>query len=456
MKVAIAGAFGFIGQHLIQHLLDSTDYEIIAISRSPRKADESRVNCVAADFYSLKETVSVLKGCDAAVYLVHSMAPSSRLSQGHFRDFDFILADNFARAAAMCGVKNIVYVGGMVPKCDVLSTHLQSRLEVEDVLRSYSIPVTTFRCGLVIGHKASSFSIIVRLTERLPVMILPQWMRTRSNPIYVGDLIRLISASLCDPGHDHRIIDAGMIQSVSYKDIVVETAKLIGKSPKLIDVPYVSPRLSKLWVRLVSGAPKALVYPLIDSVRHEMLRSTSRPIPTGWDVKLCDLAGAVSKTFKLPFVFKMPRLLTSFKDLSEVRSVQRMPLPPGKSAEFVAKSYISWLPSYLRPFLKVVYSNGSSEYRLRFFNMRLLGLQKDHNVSKPDRQLYRVTSGALVSSMSTGKARFEFRESPNKRFLVVALHNYKPALPWPIYRFTQALIHRLVMHQFGKLIGGVK
>ena len=298
MKVAIAGAFGFIGQHLIQHLLDQTDYEIRAISRSPRKADEARVDCVAADFFSLKETTAALVGCDVAIYLVHSMAPSSRLSQGHFKDFDFLLADNFVRAAVNCGIKSIVYVGGMIDERDVLSPHLKSRLEVEEVLRSRSIPVTAFRCGLVIGHQASSFSIIVRLTERLPAMVLPQWMRTRSNPIYVGDLVQLVTAAVANPAQEHRIIDAGMGQSVSYKDIVIATARQIGKSPKLIDVPNVSPHLSKLWVRLVSGAPKALVYPLIDSVRHEMLKSPSNPIPTSWGIKVCDLAEAIRKTFK--------------------------------------------------------------------------------------------------------------------------------------------------------------
>jgi uncharacterized protein YbjT (DUF2867 family) len=454
MKVAIAGAFGFIGQHLIQHLLDQTDYEIRAISRSPRKADEARVDCVAADFFSLKETTSALVGCDVAIYLVHSMAPSSRLSQGHFRDFDFLLADNFVRAAVNCGIKSIVYVGGMIDERDVLSSHLKSRLEVEEVLRSRSIPVTAFRCGLVIGPQASSFSIIVRLTERLPAMVLPQWMRTRSNPIYVGDLVQLVTAAVANPAQEHRIIDAGMDQSVSYKDIVIATARQIGKSPKLIDVPYVSPHLSKLWVRLVSGAPKALVYPLIDSVRHEMLKSPSNPIPTSWGIKLCDLAEAIMKTFKLPVFYRMPRLLTSIRDLSEVRSVQRMPLPPGKNAEFVAQRYMEWLPLYLKPILKVQWRHGIVEYRMRILNTKLLRLEKDCDISRPDRQLYRIKGGALVAVENRG--RFEFRESHDKKFLIVALHNFKPSLPWPIYRLSQALIHRLVMYQFGKEMGEIR
>lgn len=451
MKIAIAGAFGFIGQHLIQYLLDNTEHDIVAISWTPRKADEPRVHCIAADLYSLKETKQALQDCDAAIYLVHSMAPSSRLSQGHFRDFDYILADNFARGAVSCGIKHIIYVGGLIPEFETLSPHLKSRLEVEEVLRSHAIPVTTFRCGIVIGHKASSFSIIVQLTKRLPVMVLPQWMRTKSNPIYVGDLVELITTSIQNPATGHHIIDAGMDTSVSYKDIVIETAHLMGKEPKLIDVPYVSPQLSKLWVRLVSGAPKALVYPLIDSVRHEMLCNPSHPIPTQWKAKLCNLREAIRRTFELPFEFEMPRLLSSIRSLNEVRSVQRMRLPEGKSAEWVAKEYTKWLPAYLRPFLKIVENEGRCIYFIRFLNLRLLGLKKDLNASTPERFLFRVTGGALVDP--DNKGRFEFRESHDKTFLIVALHNFKPALPWHIYRWTQALIHKLVMHHFGQMIG---
>ncbi|MBP9707884.1 MAG: NAD(P)H-binding protein [Oligoflexales bacterium] len=450
MKVAIAGAFGFIGQHLIQHFLETTQHTIRAISRSPRRADVARVECVAADLYSLKQTKEALSDCDIAIYLVHSMAPSSRLSQGKFQDFDFILADNFARAAVACKIKSIIYVGGMIPEQDVLSPHLKSRLEVEEILRSYGTPVTTFRCGIVIGHKASSFSIIVRLTERLPVMVLPQWMRTRSNPIYVGDLVRLVATAIADPSKEHRIIDAGMDQSVSYKDIVIATAKFLAKSPNLIDVPYVSPHLSKLWVRLVSGAPKALVYPLIDSVRHEMLMSAAHPIPETWGIEPCGLDEAVSRTFKLPFEFNMPRLLTTIKDLNEVRSVQRIPLAPGQNAEILAERYIRWLPFYLKPFLRVDLIKNSCEYRVRALNLKLLGLKKDLDISRPDRQLFRITEGALVAESDRG--RFEFRESYNKKFLIVALHNFKPALPWAIYRFTQAILHQLVMYHFAKFI----
>jgi uncharacterized protein YbjT (DUF2867 family) len=452
MRVGVAGAFGFIGRHLIQHLLDSSDHDIIAISRSPRISDDPRVSCVTADMYSLSETTLALAKCDIAVYMVHSMAPSSRLSQGHFSDYDYILADNFVRAAKLGGVKQIIYVGGIIPDAAKLSAHLQSRLEVEEVLRSQDIPLTVFRCGLVIGPNGSSFAIIVRLVERLPFMILPQWMRTLSNPIYVGDLIKLISASIDRPAKTHRIIDAGMDEAVCYKSLVIVTARILGKTPRLIDVPYVSPHLSKLWVRLVSGAPKALVYPLIDSVCYEMLKvSGRRAIPPEWGVRLAGLVESIKNTFEVPFEFTMPQLLTSIRDLSEVRSVQRILLPQGKNAEWVAELYIGWLPYFIMPFLRIVRTSFGCEYRLRVFGIVLLTLIKDWVHSTSSKQIFRVGSGLLVGQ--GGKGRFEFAESQDRTFLIVALHNFRPALPWWIYRLTQAVVHKIVMAQFAKKLG---
>ena len=451
MKIAIAGAFGFIGQHLIHHILQRTEHEVVAISRMPRTSDHPRMSCVAADLYSLRETVAALEGCDQAVYLVHSMAPCSRLSQGNFRDFDFILADNFARAAKANGVQQLIYVGGMIPESEALSEHLSSRLEVEEVLQSHGIALTAFRCGLVIGPNGSSFNIIVRLTERLPMMILPQWMRTRSNPIYVDDLAVLLGAAIDDRSGEHRTIDAGMDQEVSYKDVVKKTAELLDRSPLLVDVPYVSPILSKLWVRMVSGVPKSLVYPLIDSVTHEMLKSPKRPIPSRWQVSICSLAEAVEKTFKVPFVFQMPKLRKSIKELNEVRSIQRIPVPKGMSAADVANRYIGWLPVYLRPFLKIVLLEDGCEYRVRLFSLKLLSLRLDSNVSSPGRQIFRIKEGLLVRLHDKG--RFEFRECHNKNFVIVALHNYRPALPWPVYRVSQAVVHKRVMDSFGRALG---
>lgn len=446
MKIAIAGAFGFIGQHLIETILDTTDFDIVALSRSSRVSENPRLKCVRADLYSLKDATNSLKDCDVAIYLVHSMAPNSRLAQGNFRDFDFILADNFGRAAKKNQVKSMVYVGGMIPDKEPLSTHLQSRLEVEEVLRSHSIPVTSLRCGLVIGPKGSSFSIIVNLTKRLPVMVLPSWMRTLSNPIYVGDLTQILVKAILHRHLQHRIVDVGMDVAVTYKDIVIETSKKISRSPILIDVPYIPSKISKLWVRLVSGVPKDLVYPLIDSVHHAMLKDSKNSLPPEWKVPTRPLKEAINATCDIPLRFTTPKLTGKVRKLSDVRSIQRMPLPYGKTADWIARKYMSWLPFFLKPFLKNVETSDTYEYRVRLFSIVLLSLKLDKNISHVHRQLFRVTGGLLAAK--NNKGRFEFRESHDKKFVIVALHSYSPALPWVIYRWTQAIVHQVVMNRF--------
>ena len=131
------------------------------------------------------------------MYLVHSMLPSAHLTQGNFRDFDLICADNFGRAAARNGVRQIIYLGGIVPAAanrgHALSSHLASRLEVENTLAASGVPVTALRAALVVGRGGSSFDILVKLVTRLPAMICPAWTSTRTQPIALSDVVALLA-----------------------------------------------------------------------------------------------------------------------------------------------------------------------------------------------------------------------------------------------------------------------
>ena len=130
MKIVVAGASGFVGKQLIKILKDN--HQVIGLSRRTRESNDG-VEWVQCDLFSLLDIEKTLAGADVAVYLVHSMLPSARLTQGSFRDFDMILADNFSRAAKSTGVKHIVYLSGIIPPDAILSEHLQSRLEVENI-----------------------------------------------------------------------------------------------------------------------------------------------------------------------------------------------------------------------------------------------------------------------------------------------------------------------------------
>lgn len=149
-RILLTGASGYIGSNLMKKL--KVENEIIAISRNiENKVDEKNVTWKKADIFSLIDVENVMKDIDIAIYLVHSMMPNSKLTQAKFEDMDFLLADNFGRAAKKEGVKHIIYMSGLIPKEDNLSRHLESRLECEKVLGSYGVPVSTLRAGLIVG-----------------------------------------------------------------------------------------------------------------------------------------------------------------------------------------------------------------------------------------------------------------------------------------------------------------
>ena len=188
-KVLLTGASGYIGGHLKEQLKEN--HEIIAISRhADSKEDEKNVTWKAADLFDLDEITEVMEGIDTAIYLVHSMMPSAKLTQANFEDMDALLADNFARAAKAQGVKHIVFMSGIIPNENNLSPHLRSRLECEKILGSYGIPVSTLRAGLIIGAKGSSYPILKRLVDRLPAMILPSWAYNMIAPVAIEDVIK--------------------------------------------------------------------------------------------------------------------------------------------------------------------------------------------------------------------------------------------------------------------------
>ena len=172
-KVAIAGATGFVGRWFIERY--KSKYEIIALSRKKADGKDNDVHWRVVDLFSISSSIEALKDVDYAVYLVHSMQPSTRLNQASFEDTDLLLADNFSRAASVCKVKQIIYLGGILPKDDKrLSKHLKSRYEVEQVLGSRDTPLTTIRAGIIIGPGGSSFKIIKKTGSKFTSNGLPK------------------------------------------------------------------------------------------------------------------------------------------------------------------------------------------------------------------------------------------------------------------------------------------
>lgn len=353
--VALTGASGYIGQNLLKKLTKFAD--VIALSRNGDKRENTEhVTWRSCDLFSLSDAEKGLEGADFAVYLVHSMKPSAKLTQGSFENMDVILADNFAQAAQKQGVKQIVYLSGLIPKSRTLSRHLRSRLEVEKILGSYGVPVTTFRAGLIVGPKGSSFPILAKLVRRLPIMTLPKWTRTKTHPIGLSDVLHALHYSIGNPKLSGESIDVGGPEVMTYKEMMLQTAEVMGKKPLLFNVPFLTIKLSRLWVSLVTGSSKEMVYPLIESLSHPMTaqpENMSKDVSYG-KVPFKEAARTSLEEEKRDQDAQKKTLKPVTPNIQHnVRSVQRIPIPEGKNALWVAKYYTTWLSHLVSPFLRV-------------------------------------------------------------------------------------------------------
>jgi len=453
MKIAVTGARGFVGKALISHLLEYTDHEIVALSRSQVKYDDPRVSCRAVDFYSMKDAETALKDCDIGIYLIHSMLPSNRLSQGHFADFDFILADNFARAANHNALNQIIYVGGIVPhKAGKLSKHLQSRLEVEEVLEASGVPVTVLRSSMIIGNLGSSFIMLKKLVYRLPLMGLPAWAQTPCQPIYIKDVIHILANCIDNPKTYGKNYDCGSNEVLTYRKLIELTAEAAGLSRRLISIPNIPIWSTKLWVCFITGASRALVSPLVDSLKTPMVVHPQFRVPDEIaPKKYTPVLEAIKLSLpnpqgKRPAIGSQPN--KTVKARNEVRSVQRLPLPGKLNALAASEQYLTWLPKFFSGIVYVKNHGAKACFKLIGLPSELLTLSFAPDRSTEDRHLFYITGGLL--SQETERGRLEFRASPDKKDLFAAIHDYKPSLPWWIYLYTQALLHKFVMYQFAR------
>jgi len=458
MRVAVVGASGFVGKALIEHLLGVTSHEVIAISRTPLRLTSwegsPRYRAVSCDLHNLLELEHALKDVDAAYYLVHSMLPGARLNQGSFADFDLSLADNFGRTARLHHIKHVIYLSGLGPTGTILSAHLKSRAEVETTLRSYLPKLTCLRTGMIVGPQGSSFTILMRLVRRLPIMICPAWTRNRCQIIVLKDVVRCLAACIDNPSLVSQTFDLGAEPPLSYRDMLRETARILGKRCLILSVSFFSIGLSRLWLRLVTGAPKDLVYPLIESLSESMLVRPHHRWPlSDWKFDSFDQAATEAlpkmlQSAEAPHAFRGPRV--NHRE-STVRSIQRLPLPPGRHADWIAEQYIAFLPRFFPFVIKVERKDEDIFIRLGFLPLTLLKLTYSSDRSTPDRQLFYV-SGGLLCRRDHKKGRLELRETLGGQACLAAVHDFRPALPWFIYRWTQAEIHRWFMYRLGQWI----
>jgi uncharacterized protein YbjT (DUF2867 family) len=263
--ILLTGATGYVGGRLL-HALEASGHRVRCLSRHPdalRQRVAGTTEVVAGDVLDEASLVRSMAGVHTAYYLVHAMA-----SENSFEEEDRRAAHTFGAAAHDAGVQRIIYLGGL-GRGDELSAHLRSRQEVGRILRESGVPTVEFRASIVIGSGSASFEMIRALVEKLPVMITPRWVNTRTQPIAIEDVIAYLTDALSVKIDGSRIVEIGGANQVTYLDLMKEYAKQRGLKRWMIPVPVLSPRLSSLWLGLVTPIYARVGRELVDSLRNE-------------------------------------------------------------------------------------------------------------------------------------------------------------------------------------------
>lgn len=266
-KVLVIGATGYVGGRLVPRLQEA-GYNVRCLARDPRKLAGRwhEVEIFKGDVLDKESLDYASRGCDAMYYLVHSMAAGE-----DFEEKDRTGAMNAADTAARAGIRRIIYLGGLGDRSADLSPHLRSRNEVGEVLAAGTVPVTEFRAAMIIGSGSASFEMMHALVNRLPVMTAPKWVSTRSQPVAIRDVLRYLVDTLAVPESEGKVIDIGGPDILTYKELMHRFAKILGLKRFIVVVPVLTPRLSSLWINLVTPISGSIARPLIEGLKSEMV-----------------------------------------------------------------------------------------------------------------------------------------------------------------------------------------
>ncbi len=263
--ILLTGATGYVGGRLLGRL-EQEGRQVRCLARRPEHLNArvgSGVEVVAGDVFDPDSLARGMCDVEAAYYLVHSMGTS-----GSFEEADRRAARNFGEAARAAGLKRLIYLGGLGDDRESLSPHLRSRHEVGEILRQSGVPVVELRASIVLGSGSLSFEMIRALVERLPVMLTPSWVRVPAQPIGIDDVLAYLFAALDMPLPESRIVEIGGNDVVSYEDLMQEYARQRGLWRYMIPVPILTPRLSSLWLGLVTPLYARVGRKLIQSIRY--------------------------------------------------------------------------------------------------------------------------------------------------------------------------------------------
>jgi len=282
-----------VGRRLCPALTEA-GHEVLAMTRRPEEYTGAG-EAVPGDVHDASTLGDALRGADAAYYLVHS------LGSADFETLDADASRAFGGAAAEEGLQRIVYLGGLGDDSDDLSPHLRSRRQVEELLGSDGVPVTSLRAGIIVGHGGVSWELTRQLVEHLPAMVTPTWVRTRTQPIAVADVVRYLVGVLEVPEAAGRALDIGGPEVLEYLTMMRRLAVIQGRRMLVVPVPLLTPQLSSRWLSLVTDVDTQTGRSLIDSmsneviVRDDAIRSLVPFEPMGYDEAVLAALGERAK-----------------------------------------------------------------------------------------------------------------------------------------------------------------
>ncbi len=270
MKILLTGATGYIAQRLLPVLLKN-GHEVICCARDKsridyRKYSADKIQIIEVNFLKKETLLNIPDDIDAAYYLIHSMSAGDE----DFEKLEEISANNFKDRIQQTNAKQVIYLSGIVNE-DSLSKHLKSRKNVESILSSGSFKLTTLRAGIIVGSGSASFEIIRDLVEKLPVMIAPRWLETKTQPVAIKNVIEFLNGVLLNEGTFGKNYDIGGPDILTYKQMLLKFASVRKLKRKIFTVPVMTPKLSSYWLYFVTSTSYSLAKNLVDSMKVEVV-----------------------------------------------------------------------------------------------------------------------------------------------------------------------------------------
>jgi uncharacterized protein YbjT (DUF2867 family) len=311
--ILVTGSTGFIGKKLLTKL-DETGFKVKAMSRS-KYPDTENITYVQADAFDVDSLTAATEGVETAFYLLHSMEGSKK-EWAEFANREKQQAQNFLKAATQSGVKRIIYLGGLVNESLHLSKHMKSRHDVGKILASGDIPVTELRASVIVGAEGGSYAMLRYLVERLPLMVCPKWVKSQTQPIAVDNVVDYLIGVMKNPETSGKILEIGGPEVMTYEQLMRLYSYILNRNLTVIQIPFLTPRLSSYWIDLVTPVKASLARPLVDSLVHDSVVK-DKSIDKLVSVKLKPMTEAIasareeSKAFKP--IIKSGEEKTSYK-----------------------------------------------------------------------------------------------------------------------------------------------